>query len=44
MNHNKKLLLINMHLNNIKIYYTQQPILRIITFITTQMLPSLGAE
>ena len=27
-------------LNNLVIYYTQQPILRLITYLNTQMLPS----
>ena len=34
-------MLINTHLNNLTFYYSQQPILRLIAYLNTQMLPSL---
>ncbi len=39
-NNDNKKLLIDILLNNLTIYYTQQPILRLITYLNTQMLPS----
>lgn len=33
-------MLIDTTLNNLTIYYSQQPILRLITYLNTQMLPS----
>lgn len=40
-NEDHKKMLINILLNNLTLYYTQQPILRLITYLNTQMLPSL---
>ena len=39
-NEDKKKMLIKMQLNYLTAYYTQQPILRLITYINTQLLPS----
>jgi hypothetical protein len=35
-----KKMLIDTKLNNLTVYYTQQPVLRLITYLNTQMLPS----
>lgn len=40
-NGNKKTMLINTTLNDLKVSYVQQPVLRILTYLTEQMLPSL---
>lgn len=34
-------MLIDTKLNNLTVYYTQQPVLRLITYLNTQMLPAL---
>jgi hypothetical protein len=39
-NEKGKKMLIDTKLNNLTIYYSQQPILRLITYLNTQMLPS----
>ena len=39
-NENKKKMLIKTQLNYLTVYYTQQPVLRLITYLNTQLLPS----
>jgi len=43
-NINKKNMLINVKLDNLTMYYTQQCILRLIAYINTQMTPSFKSK
>jgi len=42
LNQDKKKMLIKTQLNYLTVYYTQQPVLRLITYLNTQMLPSFN--
>lgn len=43
-NENNKTMLINSKLSSLKVSYVQQPVLRLITYLTEQMLPSLTPD
>lgn len=43
LNENKKSLIVDVHLASLTVYYTQQQVLRIVTYLNTQMLPSFDS-